>query len=114
MQTFWGRSGSLVRTAALGVGAALAVWPCIALPPSESVGVTHAVVEVVTPSATGDVEVDHAIIEVVTPRPPATIYVDHAIIEIVRTDIDLVSEDDDDDRGLIGPIVWVEWPRNGT
>lgn len=97
MQTFWGRGPIAFQTAAVCLGASVLYWPCEGAvePGAESVGVTQAV------------------IEVVTPRPPATILVDHSIIEIVRPDIVIPEEEEDDDRGVIGPIRWLEWPRHG-
>jgi hypothetical protein len=111
-RSFWSRGGSLIRTAALSAGVAVSVWPCALVGPTAEVGVTHAVIEVVTAVPPADVLVDQSVIEVVTPRPPSTILVDHAIIEIVRPAVEIPPEenDDDNDAGAIGPILWLEWP----
>lgn len=111
MQTFWSRGGIPTRTAAVALGAALVAWPAYPVAPASEVRVTEVFAEIAVPPDDGaDLQASQLVAEVVIPSPPATIYVSQALIEIVMLDVELVSEHDDDDRGVIGPIVWVEWP----
>lgn len=114
MVTFWGRGPVTVSTAAVCLGASVVFWPVQALGPTESAGVTHLPIEVAIPSVPGDVVVDHLPIEVAIPSNTGDVVVDHIIIEIVRPVVFERPPDNDDDGGIIGPIVWVEWPRTGS